>query len=149
MDEDRYNRVVSVCALDADLDQLPAADQTEIGEKGVNLSGGQKQRVALARATYADADIYLLDDPLSAVDAHVGQHLFSQCIAGQLGGKTRVLVTHQLQFLAQADRIVVMERGRVAHWGTFAELQAQGVSFTKARRGGKGWRGHMCDGGCV
>ena len=77
-------------------------DHTEIGEKGVNLSGGQKQRVALARACYAGADVVLLDDPLSAVDAHVGRHLLDSCICGALRGKTRVLVTHQLMALASA-----------------------------------------------
>lgn len=74
----------------------PAGDETEIGEKGVNLSGGQRHRVALARACYSAADVFLLDDPLSAVDAHVGRHLFSACICGLLGAKTRVLVTHQV-----------------------------------------------------
>jgi ABC-type protease/lipase transport system fused ATPase/permease subunit len=76
---------------------LPAGDQSEIGEKGINLSGGQKHRVALARAVYAGADVLLLDDPLSAVDAHVGRALFEGCICGQLRGKTRLLVTHQMQ----------------------------------------------------
>lgn len=79
------------------LQMLPAGDQSEIGEKGINLSGGQKHRVALARAVYADADLYLLDDPLSAVDVHVGRHLFERCIWRKLAGKTRLLVTHQLQ----------------------------------------------------
>ena len=131
MDDDRYHTTLDACALEADLAQLSAADETEIGEKGVNLSGGQKHRVALARAVYADADIYLLDDPLSAVDAHVGQHLFNECLAGVLKDKTRVLVTHQLQFLSQADMILVMEKGKIAHHGTFEELKAAGVSFTK------------------
>ena len=130
-DEERYEKAIVASALMDDLMQLPAADQTEIGEKGVNLSGGQKHRVALARAVYADADIYLLDDPLSAVDAHVAQHLFGECIAGVLKDKTRILVTHQLQFLAQADQIMVMEGGKIAHVGTFEELKGAGVSFTK------------------
>ena len=81
---------------------MHAGDHTEIGEKGVNLSGGQKQRVALARACYAQADVVLLDDPLSAVDTHVGRHLLDSCICGLLRGKTRVLVTHQLMALASA-----------------------------------------------
>lgn len=76
---------------------LPAGDASEIGEKGINLSGGQKHRVALARAVYAAADVYLLDDPLSAVDVHVGRHIFEDCICGELAGKTRLLVTHQVQ----------------------------------------------------
>lgn len=83
---------------------LPGGDQTEIGEKGINLSGGQKARVSLARAVYQDADVYLLDDPLSAVDVHVSKVLFEDCISDFLKGKTRVLVTHQLQYLPSADR---------------------------------------------
>ncbi len=81
---------------------IVAGDETEIGEKGINLSGGQRQRVALARACYAGADVVLLDDPLSAVDAHVGRHLLDSCIGGLLKGATRVLVTHQLHALAVA-----------------------------------------------
>ena len=84
-------------------DPEPAAgDDTEIGEKGVNLSGGQRQRVALARACYAQADVVLLDDPLSAVDAHVGRHLLDSCVCGLLASTTRVLVTHQLHALTLA-----------------------------------------------
>ena len=84
----------------------PAGDETEIGERGINLSGGQKQRVALARACYAQADVVLLDDPLSAVDAHVGRHLLDSCICGLLEGSTRVLVTHQLMALESAGDTV-------------------------------------------
>ena len=89
---------------------LPAGDRTEIGEKGINLSGGQKQRVSLARAVYSNGSVYLLDDPLSAVDAHVGKHIFEQVIGpkGLLRNKTRVLVTHGVSFLQQMDQIVVM-----------------------------------------
>ncbi|KAI8865339.1 P-loop containing nucleoside triphosphate hydrolase protein, partial [Ramicandelaber brevisporus] len=94
-DEARYRQVVRVCALERDLQQLPDGDQTEIGERGINLSGGQKQRVNIARAVYHNPDIILFDDPLSAVDAHVGRHLFHECLRGEmLQGKTRVLVTH-------------------------------------------------------
>eukprot|EP00897_Mesotaenium_endlicherianum_P001676 jgi/Mesen1/1536/ME000133S00550 len=96
MDEERYRAVLSACALDQDLEALPDGDMTEIGERGINLSGGQKQRVSLARAVYFDADIYVLDDPLSAVDAHVGAHLFERCIHGILAAKTRVFITNQL-----------------------------------------------------
>ncbi|KAL1466255.1 hypothetical protein MTO96_042863, partial [Rhipicephalus appendiculatus] len=96
MERDRYNRTLEQCALQSDLNVLPGGDLTEIGEKGINLSGGQKQRVSLARAVYNDADIYLLDDPLSAVDSHVGKHIFDQVIGpkGVLKDKTRLLVTH-------------------------------------------------------
>ena len=94
-------------------------------------AGGQKHRVALARAVYAAADVYLLDDPLSAVDAHVGRHLFDRCIRGTLAGKTRVLVTHQLQYLPSADMVVVIADGRISEAGTHAELVARGVDFHK------------------
>ncbi|OPL21778.1 multidrug 1-like resistance-associated protein, partial [Mytilus galloprovincialis] len=80
MEQDKYHQVIDACALQPDLDILPAGDSTEIGEKGINLSGGQKQRVSLARAVYHDTDIYLLDDPLSAVDSNVGKHIFDQVI---------------------------------------------------------------------
>ncbi|GAB4815546.1 hypothetical protein N2152v2_002592 [Parachlorella kessleri] len=129
LDPPRYQRVLDACALVPDLEMLPAGDETEIGEKGVNLSGGQRHRVALARACYSGADLYLLDDPLSAVDAHVGRHLFDKCICGLLAGATRVLVTHQLQYLEAADCVVVVRDGRIFERGTYRELTARGVDF--------------------
>ena len=96
-DAARYERTIAACALGPDLAILPAGDASEIGEKGINLSGGQKARVALARAVYGGADVCLLDDPLSAVDAHVGRHLMDHAVCGMMGGAARVLVTHQLQ----------------------------------------------------
>lgn len=99
-----------VCALLKDFEQLPHGDLSYVGERGASLSGGQRARVNLARAVYADADLYLLDDPLSAVDTHVGHHLFEQCIREFLKNKTRILVTHQLQYLRQADSIIVINR---------------------------------------
>lgn len=108
-DRDRYREVVRVCALDKDLKQLPYGDKTIVGERGVSLSGGQRARINLARAVYRQSDIYILDDPLSAVDAHVSRHLFDECISGYLKNKTRILVTHQLQFLKKADLIVVVQ----------------------------------------
>ncbi|EPQ16475.1 Multidrug resistance-associated protein 9 [Myotis brandtii] len=96
-DHQRYQHTVRVCALQEDLSSLPYGDLTEIGERGLNLSGGQRQRISLARAVYSDREVYLLDDPLSAVDARVGKHVFEECIRKALRGKTVVLVTHQLQ----------------------------------------------------
>lgn len=102
--------------------------EAEIGERGINLSGGQKARVSLARAVYCDRDIYLLDDPLSAVDAHVGLHIFDECITGVLKNKTVVLVTNALQYLPRCDRIIVLKGGCVVADGTFDELQEQVLS---------------------
>ncbi|XP_031432945.1 multidrug resistance-associated protein 1-like [Clupea harengus] len=126
-----YHRVVEACALIPDLEILPARDATEIGEKGLNLSGGQKQRVSLARAVYRRADVYLLDDPLSAVDAHVGQHIFERVIGprGVLKNKTRVLVTHGLSFLPQVDLILVMVDGEITEAGSYTELIARKGAF--------------------
>lgn len=120
-----YEKVVDACALRPDIAALPAGDETEIGEKGVNLSGGQKHRVALARACYADADIYLLDDPFAAVDAHVARHLFERCILGILSKKTVVLVTHQVQWLPAADLILVMKNGRIVEQGSYENLSSK------------------------
>ncbi len=94
------------------MDQFPFRDLTHVGERGVTLSGGQKARVNLARALYQKADIYLLDDPLSAVDTKVGRRIFDNCIRTHLEGKLRILVTHQLQYLPKADYIVVLDQVR-------------------------------------
>uniref|UniRef100_A0A3B3ZW81 ABC-type glutathione-S-conjugate transporter n=1 Tax=Periophthalmus magnuspinnatus TaxID=409849 RepID=A0A3B3ZW81_9GOBI len=128
-----YNRVLEACALLPDLDILPAGDATEIGEKGLNLSGGQKQRVSLARAVYRKADVYLLDDPLSAVDAHVGQHIFDKVIGpkGVLRDKTRVLVTHGMSFLPQADLILVLVDGEITESGSYQELLSRNGAFAE------------------
>ncbi|XP_054875423.1 multidrug resistance-associated protein 1-like isoform X2 [Amphiprion ocellaris] len=131
--ESWYHRVLDACALLPDLDILPARDDTEIGEKGMNLSGGQRQRVSLARATYRRSDVYLLDDPLSAVDAQVGQHIFDRVIGpgGLLKGKTRVLVTHGLSFLSKADLVLVMEDGHISEMGSYMELMDRKGAFAK------------------
>ncbi|XP_034128591.1 multidrug resistance-associated protein 1 isoform X3 [Drosophila guanche] len=123
-DRKRYNKVIDACALRADIDILSAGDLTEIGEKGINLSGGQKQRISLARAVYCDADLYLLDDPLSAVDSHVGKHIFDEVIGpkGLLARKSRVLVTHGVTFLPQVDSIYVLKMGEISESGTFDQL---------------------------
>uniref|UniRef100_A0A8C5HE38 ATP-binding cassette sub-family C member 5 n=1 Tax=Gouania willdenowi TaxID=441366 RepID=A0A8C5HE38_GOUWI len=121
-DQTKYDRVVEVCSLSADLEILPYGDQTEIGERGLNLSGGQKQRISLARAVYSNRDIYLLDDPLSAVDAHVGKHIFEECVQRELRGKSIILVTHQLQYLEFCDDILVLEDGEVREAGNHQKL---------------------------
>lgn len=128
-----YNQVIDACALGADLAMLPGGDQTEIGEKGINLSGGQKQRVSLARAVYSQADIYLLDDPLSAVDSHVGKHIFDNLIGenGLLAGKTRLLVTHAVIFLPKVDEIYVIVNGEITESGSYKELLSQKGAFSE------------------
>lgn len=120
----KYEKVIEGCALKPDLEILSAGDETEIGEKGINLSGGQKQRVALARAAYNNADLYLLDDPLSAVDSHVAKHLFEKIIGpkGMLQRKTRVLVTHGVTYLPEMDNIIVLKDGEITEQGTYREL---------------------------
>ncbi|KAF9102291.1 Multidrug resistance-associated protein 1, partial [Mortierella sp. GBA35] len=130
-DQGRYERIIAASGLEPDIAILPAGDQTEIGERGINLSGGQKQRVALARAAYNDADIYLLDDPLSAVDAHVDQHLWSELIGpqGVLRNKTRLLVTHGIHHLQEVDQIILLKDGRIAETGHFDDLMAAGQTF--------------------
>uniref|UniRef100_A0A669DWJ6 Canalicular multispecific organic anion transporter 1 n=1 Tax=Oreochromis niloticus TaxID=8128 RepID=A0A669DWJ6_ORENI len=132
-EEKRFKDVIQACALAPDLELLPGGDLTEIGEKGINLSGGQKQRVSLARATYSQADIYLLDDPLSAVDSHVGKHLFEKVIgpSGILKNKTRILVTHGISFLPYVDEIVVLENGVISEIGSYKNLRASGGAFSK------------------
>ncbi|EFA04472.2 putative multidrug resistance-associated protein lethal(2)03659-like Protein [Tribolium castaneum] len=133
-DRHTYNKVVKVCALKKDFDQFPLSDKTLVGERGSALSGGQRARVNLARAVYKDSDIYLLDDPLSAVDAHVGNHLFEQCILKYLKGKTRILVTHQLQFLKRVDHIIVLKNGQIEAQGTYAELSHSKLDFPTGKR---------------
>ncbi|KZW00021.1 ABC protein [Exidia glandulosa HHB12029] len=132
-EEDRYWRAIENASLLPDLELLPDGDLTEIGEKGINLSGGQKQRVNIARALYYDADIVLMDDPLSAVDAHVGQALFTDAIIGQMKnrGKTVILVTHALHFLHQVDYIYTMVDGRIAEFGTYDTLMQNGGTFSR------------------
>ncbi|CAN7994936.1 unnamed protein product, partial [Ixodes hexagonus] len=133
MERERYNRILEQCALKSDLSVLPGGDMTEIGEKGINLSGGQKQRVSLARAVYSDTDIYFLDDPLSAVDSHVGRHIFENVIGpnGALKNKTRLLVTHGISYLPQVDHILVLKDGRVEEQGSYKELLRQKGAFAE------------------
>ncbi|PPS08136.1 hypothetical protein GOBAR_AA12505 [Gossypium barbadense] len=127
----RYEKALDVTALRHDLELLPGGDLTEIGERGVNISGGQKQRVSMARAVYSNSDVYIFDDPLSALDAHVARQVFDKCVKGELRGKTRVLVTNQLHFLSQVDRIILVHEGMVKEEGTFENLSNNGVLFQK------------------
>ncbi|XP_037896202.1 multidrug resistance-associated protein 4 [Glossina fuscipes] len=131
----RYREITKCCALSADFEQLPYGDKTIVGERGASLSGGQRARISLARAIYKPASIYLLDDPLSAVDAHVGRHLFEEvigprsCLAQQ--NVTRILITHQVHFLNEADWIVIIENGRISRQGTYKELIISELDFAK------------------
>ncbi|XP_048461284.1 ATP-binding cassette sub-family C member 5-like [Rhincodon typus] len=121
-EEERYNNVLEACCLYPDIEALPCGDMTEIGERGANLSGGQRQRISLARALYSDRDTFLLDDPLSAVDAHVGAHMFIHAIKYGMKGKTVLFVTHQLQYLVDCDEVLFMRDGCIAEQGTHEEL---------------------------
>lgn len=117
-----YQAVIDACALADDLNVLPNGDQTEVGENGVTLSGGQKSRLALARAVYMEKEIYLLDDPLAAVDADVAHHLMEKCILGILKNKTRILCTHRVEFVDKADVVVLMDNGVIVRTGTPNEV---------------------------
>nr|XP_035935989.1 multidrug resistance-associated protein 4 isoform X2 [Halichoerus grypus]XP_035935990.1 multidrug resistance-associated protein 4 isoform X2 [Halichoerus grypus] len=128
-EKERYERVIKACALKKDLQLLEDGDLTVIGDRGATLSGGQKARVNLARAVYQDADIYLLDDPLSAVDAEVGRHLFELCICQTLHEKITILVTHQLQYLKAASQILILKDGKMVQKGTYTEFLKSGVDF--------------------
>ncbi|XP_062400248.1 ATP-binding cassette sub-family C member 10 [Sardina pilchardus] len=117
-----YQAVIDACALSDDLNILPNGDRTEVGENGVTLSGGQKSRLALARAVYMDKEIYLLDDPLAAVDTDVANHLMEKCILGVLSTKTRILCTHRIEFLDRADVVVLMDNGAIIKIGSPSEV---------------------------
>uniref|UniRef100_A0A803QSI2 ABC-type xenobiotic transporter n=1 Tax=Cannabis sativa TaxID=3483 RepID=A0A803QSI2_CANSA len=125
----KYDKTIQACALTKDFDLFPCGDLTEIGERGINMSGGQKQRIQIARAVYQDADIYLFDDPFSAVDAHTGTQLFKDCLMGMLREKTVLFVTHQVEFLPAADHILVMQNGKIAQAGTFEKLMNESIGF--------------------
>ncbi|XP_019356117.1 ATP-binding cassette sub-family C member 10 isoform X1 [Alligator mississippiensis] len=133
-----YQEVLEACALSDDLNILPAGDQTEVGENGVTLSGGQKARIALARAAYQGKEIYLLDDPLAAVDADVANHLMQKCILGILKHKTRILCTHRTEFLEKADTLLLMEHGRIAKIGTPSEILPLVEAIPKLQQKDKG-----------
>lgn len=128
-DDEKYEKVLKACSLLTDLNMMASGDLTEIGERGINLSGGQKQRVSIARATYSDADVYLFDDPLSALDARVGKELFQNCILDYLKDKTRLLVTNQVQFVSKCDSIILIKNGSIDSVGTFDHLYKHSDSF--------------------
>lgn len=129
-DNARYSKIIKACALDKDIEVMPNGDSTMIGDRGVSLSGGQRARVSLARALYMEADVYLLDDPLSAVDAVVSRHLFQKVIKGILKNKPVILVTHQLHFLKEADEIIILKEGKCLGKGTFDEMSTSGIDFS-------------------
>ncbi|KAI3992806.1 hypothetical protein MKX01_042365, partial [Papaver californicum] len=129
LDKKRYQEVLEKCSLLKDLEMLPYGDLTEIGERGINLSGGQKQRIQLARALYQDADVYLLDDPFSAVDAHTATSLFNECVMGALSRKTVLLVTHQVDFLPAFDFVLLMSDGEIQHASPYQTLLASSAVF--------------------
>lgn len=122
-DERRYVETITACQLESDLKLMPAGDRTEIGERGVTLSGGQKARLSLARAVYQNCDVVLMDDPISALDADVRKRVFEQVFQGILKDKTRILVTHSIDFLHLADKIVILKQGRIKAQGTSEELK--------------------------
>jgi len=128
-DNSRYQRALFASGLRPDLQNLPAGDATRIGERGINLSGGQRHRVALARAVYQNAEIYLLDDPLSALDPQVARHVFNNLICGELRDKTRMVVTHRLEFAMEADRVIVIENGEIIEQGEPHHLIANSERF--------------------
>nr|XP_034602364.1 putative ABC transporter C family member 15 isoform X2 [Setaria viridis] len=128
-DKEKYERIVQACALTKDIEMFANGDLTEIGERGINMSGGQKQRIQIARSMYEDADIYLFDDPFSAVDAHTGSQIFKDCVMGIPKDKTVLYVTHQVEFLPAADLILVMQGGKIVQEGKFDELLQKNIGF--------------------
>ena len=122
-DHQKFSEVVEACALREDFERFPSGDLSLVGERGITLSGGQRARVGLARAIYSNADIYLLDDPLSAVDAKVGAHIIEKCLHGLLLDKLVILVTHRLRYFLTTDRVFVMENGRIAKETSYSEME--------------------------
>lgn len=128
-DEALYQKVIHCCALERDFEILPGGDATEVGERGITLSGGQKARISLATMAYRNPSIILLDDVLSAVDSHVGKHIMEECILGHMGGKTRLLATHQLGLIDEADRIVFLDGSGSIKVGSRDELMSREPEF--------------------
>ncbi|XP_022781787.1 multidrug resistance-associated protein 4-like isoform X2 [Stylophora pistillata] len=131
-DETKYSKIIEACSLTEDFHTFPNSDHTVVGERGAVLSGGQRARVSMARAVYMNADLYLLDDPLSAVDMKVGQHIFQRCLLDPLvlGNKTRVLATHQEEHMKVADEVILLHKGRMMEKGSLVELQKKGCLGT-------------------
>ena len=121
-EERKYVETVLACQLEPDIELMPAGDKTEIGEKGINLSGGQKARVSLARAVYKRPDLIIMDDPISALDTHTRKKVFDQVFQGLLKDRTRILVTHAAEFMHLADKVVIMDKGKIIAQGTYDEL---------------------------
>ena len=136
--EKKYKEILELSQLNYDLSNFEGGDLTEIIEKGVNLSGGQKVRISLARILYSNPDIYLFDDPISALDANVGKKIMHNCIIKYLKGKTRIIVTHALQYLKYMDRIFYIQNGKISWVGKFEEIEESHISnllkFAKSRK---------------
>lgn len=126
-EESKYQQALRSCDLHKDVFSMRKGDMTQVGQHGAGLSGGQRARVALARAVYSDANIYLLDDPLSALDAKVAKHVFGNCICEALAGRLRILATHQVQFVHSADYIVMLQHGSIAFKGNYRDLEKSGL----------------------
>ncbi|GMF06190.1 unnamed protein product [Ambrosiozyma monospora] len=128
-DEEKYDTIVEACSLTKDFSLLSGGDLTEVGERGITLSGGQKARISLARAVYSDTDIILMDDVLSAVDAKVGKHIVDHCLLDYLKDKTRILATHQLSLIGEADKVVFLNGDGTVDVGSFHELNMYNAGF--------------------
>lgn len=134
-DETKFQKVIRVCCLENDIEQMPHKELTLLGECGFTLSGGQRSRINLARAVYRNADIYIFDDVLAAVDFKVGKYIVQHCIQEYLTGHTRIIVTNELQYFKYAQHLIVMLDGRIEADGTFEEIQNQGLlSFCQLKR---------------
>ena len=123
----RYKQVIKTCCMEDDLKILKGGDMCEIGDRGINLSGGQKARIALARCLYSDTDIMIMDDPIAAVDAHVGKYIFNKCILKGMEGKTRILVTNAVQYLPKCDYVIVIDDKTILCQGTYQEIKDKNI----------------------
>lgn len=130
-DPEQYWSVIRACCLEQDLASFPAGDLTEIGERGVNPSGGQKARLSLARGVYFNAGLVIMDDSLSAVDAHVGKRIWKQCVLGELKDRARLIATHQLHVLPDVDIVICMKDGAISDIGSYSELMDKNAEFSE------------------